>query len=112
MSFTNSNFVKEELDNIAKIHKKIVKEMPKFFTMTTANKLEHINLLDQLLEKQQILYTRLTLSDDPDAIKMKDQMVESAKLLGFGSPPNISMIFSSMRNTIDNLKKTARSIEN
>lgn len=79
MSFFNSEMVQKEMDNIADIQRRIVKEIPNFFVMDTEQKLSHIDLLDELLEKQQILYTRLTLSDDPDALKMKEQMVESRK---------------------------------
>lgn len=95
------------MDSIAEIQRKIVKEIPSFFTMSTEEKLAHIDLLDDLLEKQQIIYTRLTLSDDPEALKMKEQMVESAKILGFGPEPNISDVFKSMRSTIDGLRRTA-----
>ena len=108
MSFFNSEMVQKDMDEIAEIQRKIVKEIPSFFTMDSEEKLAHIDLLDNLLEKQQILYTRLTLSDDPDALKMKEQMVESAKILGFGPNPDISMVFSSMRKTIDGLRKTAQ----
>jgi hypothetical protein len=108
MSFFNSEMVQQEMDNIADIQRRIVKEIPNFFIMDTEQKLAHIDLLDQLLEKQQILYTRLTLSDDPDAIKMKEQMLESAKILGFGPTPDISVVFNSMRSTINSLRKTAQ----
>ena len=107
MSFFNSEMVQKEMDEIAEIQRRIVKEIASFFDMDVDEKLEHINLLDDLLEKQQILYTRLSLSDDPDAVKMKEQMVESAKILGFGQSPDVSMVFTSMRQTIDGLRKTA-----
>jgi hypothetical protein len=99
--------VQKEMDQIADIQRRIVKEIPNFFIMDTEQKLAHIDLLDELLEKQKILYTRLSLSDDPDAIKMKEQMVESAKILGFGPNPNVSNVFDSMRKTIDGLRRTA-----
>lgn len=108
MSFFNSEMVQKDMDNIAEIQRKIVREIPSFFTMDSEEKLAHIDLLDELLEKQQILYTRLTLSDDPDAIKMKQQMVESAKILGFGPSPDVTVVFNSMRKTIDSLRKTAQ----
>jgi hypothetical protein len=107
MSFFDSEMVQEEMNTIAKIQKKIVKELPSFFIMDTNEKLEHINLLSELLEKQQILYTRLTLSDDPDALRLKEQMIESAKILGFGPNPDVNVVFKSMQKTIDSLRKTA-----
>ena len=75
--------------------------------MDANEKLEHINLLSELLEKQQILYTRLTLSDDPDALRLKEQMIESAKILGFGPNPDVNVVFKSMQKTIDSLRKRA-----
>jgi len=107
MSFFDSKMVRQEMDAIADIQRKIVKEIPSFFSMSTEEKLAHIDLLDELLEKQQIIYTRLTLSDDPDALKMKEQMIESAKILGFGTNPDVSEVFKSMRSTIDGLRRTA-----
>ena len=107
MSFFDSEMVQEEVNTIAKIQKKIVKELPSFFIMDTNQKLEHINLLSELLEKQQILYTRLSLSNDPDALKIKNQMIESAKILGFGPNPNVNSVFKSMQETIDSLRNTA-----
>ena len=39
----------------------------KFSSMNKEEKLFHVGLLEKLIEKQKILYTRLSLSDDPDA---------------------------------------------
>lgn len=108
MSFFNSDIVQKDMDTIADIQRKIVREIPSFFIMDPEEKLAHIDLLDELLEKQQILYTRLSLSDDPDAIKMKQQMIESAKVLGFGPSPDVTVVFNSMRKTIDSLRRTAQ----
>ncbi len=107
MSFFDSEMVQKEMDQIAEIQRKIVKEIPSFFIMDSEKKIAHIDLLDELLEKQKILYTRLTLSDEPDAVRMKEQMQESAKILGFGPNPNVFEVFDSMRKTIDGLRKTA-----
>jgi len=71
--------------------------------MSKEEKYEHMQLLSNLLEKQQLLYTRLSLSDDPKAIEMKNQIVESSRMLGFGNA-DVNSIFKSMRMTIENLK--------
>jgi hypothetical protein len=107
MSFFDEDMVKEDMKSISKIQSKIVQELPSFFSMSPDEKLAHIDLLDELLEKQQIIYTRLTLSDDPEALKMKEQMRESAILLGFGDNPDIHTVFKTMRNTIDGLRINA-----
>ena len=73
MSFFNSEFVKKEMEEITELQEKIYDSVFKFPTMNNKEKLEHIEILERLLNKQQILYTRLSLSDDPDAKEMKEK---------------------------------------
>jgi hypothetical protein len=103
MSFFDSEFVQKEMDDINELQRKIGKELFVFPTMSKEEKYEHMQLLSDLLEKQQLLYTRLSLSDDPKAIEMKNQIVESSRMLGFGNA-DVNSIFKSMRMTIENLK--------
>ena len=67
--------------------------------MTPEQKREHVDLMKTFLEKQKNLYFRLTLSDDPEAISMKERMKEKlAELLGF-SGNNIDELFATMEET-------------
>lgn len=91
------------MDDINSLQRKIGKELFVFPTMTKEEKYEHMQLLSDLLEKQQLLYTRLSLSDDPQAIEMKKQIVDSSRMLGFGNA-DVNSIFKSMKMTIENLK--------
>ena len=62
-------------------------------------------MLSILLEKQRVMYTRLSLSDDPDAVKMKEQLEKSVELMGFPAGTDISVLFSGMTQTIEKLKQ-------
>ena len=57
-----------------------------------------------LLEKQQVMYTRLSLSDDPKAIEMKDNLRKSVSMMGFPPETDMMTLFSSMNATIKSLK--------
>jgi hypothetical protein len=103
MSFFDSEIVKKELEDIYQMQLKMGKELFRFPNMPKEEKAEHMEMLSNLLEKQQLLYTRLSSSDDPKAIEMKKQIQESSKLLGFGNA-DIHSIFRSMKMTIENLK--------
>ena len=103
MSFFDSEIVQKEMDDINSLQRKIGKELFVFPTMTKEEKYDHMQLLSDLLEKQQLLYTRLSLSDDPKAIEMKKQIVDSSRMLGFGNA-DVNSIFKSMKMTIENLK--------
>ena len=72
-----------------------------YFTMNKKEKIEHIKLLQTLVDKQKILYARLSLSDDPRSSKqMKENIRESAKNLGFPDDADLNKMFASMSNMI------------
>ena len=73
--------------------------------MGKEEKLKHVELICTLLEKQKILYTRLTLSDDPAAKQMKDNIMESAKMMGLPSDVDMTVVFSNMEKLIHQMKK-------
>jgi hypothetical protein len=106
MSFFDSEIVQKEMRDINQIQMQIGKELFAFPSMSKEEKIKHIDLLSDLLDKQQVLYTRISLSDDPQALQMKEQMIESSKMLGFGDA-DVNTIFNSMKMTIKNLKKHA-----
>jgi hypothetical protein len=73
--------------------------------MPREDKLEHIEKMTILLEKQRIMYTRLSLSDDPQAVEMKENLRRSVALMGFPPETDMNILFSSMTKTIESLKK-------
>jgi hypothetical protein len=62
-------------------------------------------MLEQLLTKQKVLYTRMSLSDDPEAKRMKDSIITSARQLGFPPDVDLGYVFSNMSNIIENMKQ-------
>ena len=106
MSFFNSDLVREEMDEISRLQDKVYKKVWEFPSMDKDGKLEHVEMLSSLLEKQKILYTRLSLSDDPEAKRMKDQILESARALGFPADVDLTYVFSNMTKVLESMKKS------
>ena len=104
-SFFDSDIIQDELKEINELQKFIYKSVLTFGMMTHEDKLEHIEKMTKLLEKQRIMYTRLSLSDDPQAIEMKENLRKSVALMGFPPETDMSILFSSMTKTIESLKK-------
>ena len=104
MSFFDSEIVREELEIINELQNDIFQELSTFPTLSVEEKNEHIEKMTQLLEKQQLMYTRLSLSDDPQAIKMKEELQKSLILMGFPPNTNVNTFFETMTQTIKNLK--------
>ena len=67
MSFFDSDIVRSEMAEIHQLQEEIYSSVMNFPYMSAADKTEHINLLSELVEKQKVMYARLSLSDDPDA---------------------------------------------
>jgi hypothetical protein len=105
MSFFNSDIVRAEMTEISMLQEDVYQNMFSFPTMNTDEKKFHIGLLEKLLNKQKVLYTRMSLSDDPEAIEMKKKIVESATMMGM--PPNVDMniIFNNMTRLIALMKE-------
>jgi hypothetical protein len=103
-NFFDSEIIQEELNEINKLQEAIYGSLLSFGGMDRETKLEHIEMLTTLLEKQKIMYTRLSLSDDPQAVEMKENLRKSVVLMGFPPETDMTILFNSMNATIESLK--------
>jgi len=103
--FFKSEIVREELTEINALQEELYSDMTSFNVLDRDDRMDHIEKLTTLLEKQRLMYTRLSLSDDPDAKKLKDQLQKSVTMMGFPEGTDIQVLFSGMENTIDKLKQ-------
>ena len=106
--FFDSETVKREMEEITDLQKELYDVILKFPLMSAEAKVEHIDTVMELLERQQIMWTRLSLTDDPEAKKMRDYIISHSRELGFGNT-DMGTIFSNMKKTLEdvqsNLKK-------
>jgi hypothetical protein len=103
--FFDSEIIQEELTEINNLQEKIYDSLFDFGMMSKEEQLEHISILTNLLEKQRVMYTRLSLSDDPKAVEMKENLRKSVAMMGFPPETDMTMLFSSMNATIEALRK-------
>ena len=75
--FFDSEIVREELKEINQLQESIYGALFSFRGMSRESQVEHIDMLVDLLERQKVMYTRLSLSDDPEAKQMKDDLKKS-----------------------------------
>ena len=62
-------------------------------------------MLERLIEKQKVLYTRLSLSDDPEAKKMKETIMKGAKDMGLPTNVDMNLVFNDIYKMVDVMKK-------
>ena len=104
MSFFQSPVVRAEMAEISELQEEVYSNIFKFPSMKKEDQLYHVEILERLLEKQKVLYARLSLSDDPDAKKMKENILESALMMGVPSNVDMGSIFKQMTDMVGVLK--------
>ena len=82
MKFFQSEVVQKELTQMQDLYMEINKMG---LMLNLSQKREQLDKMMRLIELQQTMYMRVTLSEDPDAKQLVDQVKNAAKMLGM--PP-------------------------
>ncbi len=104
MSFFNSEVVRAEMAEIGELQEEVYQSVFKFPSMSREDKLKHVALLEKLLDKQKVLYTRLSLSDDPQAKEMKERIADSATMMGLPPGVDMNVILNNMSKMLEAMK--------
>ena len=104
-AFFESEIIKDALDDINKLQEDVYGKLIHFHGMTYDEQIDHVDKLTQLLDKQRIMYTRLSLSDDPDAVVMKESLNKTVTMMGYPEGTDIAVLFQNMHATIEALKE-------
>ena len=104
MSFFDSEVVRAEMAEIAELQEEVYENVFKFPRMSKEDQKYHVSILERLLDKQRVLYTRLSLSDDPEAKKMKREVEEGARKMGLPSNVDMNILFANMNNMVEMMK--------
>ena len=104
MSFLQSAQVRAALVEIHELQEVIVADAVKFPDLDIDDQYVHIENLETLLENQRIMYTRLSLSDDPQAKQMKQNIIQGAASMGLPIDVDMSILFSQMGQMVEKMK--------
>ena len=104
-AFFDSEIIKEELGVINKLQEEVYGKLVHFHLMDYDEQVDHVAKLTELLDKQRIMYTRLSLSDDPDAVVMKESLNKTVTMMGYPEGTDIAILFQNMHDTVDALKE-------
>ena len=105
MSFFDSEIVRAEMTEISELQEEVYSNVMTFITMDDEDKVYHIKLLERLIEKQKILYARLSLSDDPEAKQMCQEIRKSATIMGLPDNIDMNIIFGQMSQMVGVMKQ-------
>ena len=105
MSFFDSEVVRAEMAEIHELQEEVYTNVFKFPTMSKDDQLYHVTILEKLLNKQRVLYTRVSLSDDPEAKEMKKSILEGARQMGLPTNVDMNILFANMNNMVSMMRK-------
>lgn len=103
--FFNSDIVKKTMTELSDMQQELLHQVLFVPYMSSEQKKEHLQLMRDFLEKQKILFFRMSLSDDPEAIEIKNQIIENAKMFGVLEGSSTEEFFSILEKTIEGLAK-------
>jgi len=102
--FFNSDVVRAEMAEIQELQEEVYTNVFKFPTMSKEDQLYHVEILERLCEKQRVMYTRLSLSDDPEAKEMKKNILAGASQMGLPQNVDINVLFSQMGQMVEMMR--------
>jgi len=105
MSFFDSEVVRAEMAEISELQEEVYSNVFTFPQMDPKDQRYHVDLLERLLNKQQILYTRLSLSDDPQAKKMKEEIYNGAAAMGLPTNVDLNILFKNMSHALNVMRQ-------
>ena len=105
MSFFDSEMVRAEMTEIAELQEEVYSNVFAFPQLSAEDQKYHVALLEKLLNKQQVLYTRLSLSDDPEAKKMKEEICKGATAMGLPANVDMQILFQNMNSALSMMRQ-------
>ena len=105
--FFKSDQVQSTIAELTSLQQHLVTEMPYLPMMKPEQKKEHLRTLKSFLEKQKLFFFRISLSNDKDALEMKDRLMEATKMFGVNDEMNnMDAFFAKLDDTIKDLEES------
>lgn len=105
--FFKNEMVRGDIQEMAELQQYCMRAMMSFPALSPEKQYEYFEVLMTLIEKQKIFYTRLSLSDDPEAKEMLKSMKDGAVLLGAEPGDNLLEMFDGLLDKVKEMKQEA-----
>tara|TARA_B100000131_G_C17618970_1_gene410994 strand:+ start:144 stop:479 length:336 start_codon:yes stop_codon:yes gene_type:complete len=103
--FFQSEQVMESVKELEKLQKELTHDIMNASSFATKEeKREHINKMKTFLEKQKLFFFRISLSNDPEALEIKNKVLDAAKMFGFNKMDGMDKFFEQMDKTLAGLE--------
>ena len=103
--FFQSELVRGEIQEMAALQEFCYRSVTNLALLDKQRKLEYFEALTKLIEKQKIFYTRIKLSDDPEAKSVAENMKNSVVMLGGNPNLGVMDMFDDLLQKIEGFVK-------
>ena len=104
MSFFQSELVRGEIQEMVDLQQFCFRSAMNFVLLDNNRKLEYFEALESLVEKQKVFYYRIKLSDDPEAVSVRETMQQSVIMLGATPGTPIESMFDELLEKVRYMK--------
>lgn len=101
----SSEIVRKEVEEMHKLYTSLTGRVMFFEMQSLEEKRKMTEDLERLIEMQEILYTRVFLSDDEDSQMVKENFRVTAKQLGIPAHMLSPEVFKIARESVNQMKK-------
>ncbi len=99
--FFQSELVRGDIQEMAALQEFCFRSATNLSLLDKERKMEYFEALRKLIEKQKIFYTRIKLSDDPEAKSVAENMKQGVVLLGGNPNLNVMDMFDDLLKKIE-----------
>jgi len=103
--FFQSELVRGDIQEMAALQEFCFRSVTNLALLNKEKKKEYFEAMRKLLEKQKIFYTRISLSDDPEAKSVAENMKNAVVMLGGNPNLNIMDMFDDLLTKIDSFEE-------
>jgi len=104
--FFDSEVVRESVMELEELQAELTMDLMHLAEYNLQERKDHLNRLKTFLEKQKIFFFRISLSDDPDAVMIKNKVLEAAKMFGYTEVDGMDKFFQKLDKTIEHLEQS------
>ena len=103
--FFRSAQVRAALAELAEIQDDLAHTMTNPRILSDEAKKDYVRKLKLFLEKQKLFFFRVSLSDDPEAVQVKEHILDTAQMFGFKEMTGMDKFFKQLDDTIKKVEK-------
>ena len=103
--FFKSEQVRNDIFELENLQRDLALTMSSGRVLNEEERREHVGKLKLFLEKQKIFFFRVSLSDDPEAVQVKEHILDTAQMFGFKEMTGMDKFFQQLDETIKKVEK-------